>query len=61
MPVSAHDIPISASAEGGEILLDGPDGLATSLTPAAATQSAKHLTEAVESADRQRAEEQSRH
>ncbi|WP_029625418.1 hypothetical protein [Sphingomonas sp. PAMC 26605] len=46
------DIPIEATAEHGEVLLDGPDGLAASLTPAAARQSAKRMAKAADTAER---------
>lgn len=46
------DIPIESVAEHGEVLLDGPDGLAASLTPDAARQSAKLLAKAAETAER---------
>lgn len=46
------DIPIEAVAEHGELLLDGPDGLAASLTPEAARRSAKTMVKAAETAER---------
>lgn len=48
-----HDTPIHAAAEHGEVVLDGPDGLATSLTPAAARKSADHLHRAADIATAQ--------
>lgn len=47
-----HDTPIDAAAEHGEVLLDGPDGLATSLTPEAARRSATRIAKAAERAER---------
>jgi hypothetical protein len=46
-----HDKPIDAVEEDGEILLDGPEGMAESFTPDAAKQSAEHIAKAVEEAD----------
>ena len=40
------DEPIHSAAEHGEVVLEGPDGLATSLTPAAAISSAERLAAA---------------
>lgn len=50
MPCKPHDQPIEAAAEQGEVLLDGPGGLATSLTPEAAGQSARALASAADRA-----------
>ena len=47
-----YDKPIHAAAEHGEVVLDGPDGLATSLTPRAARQSAHDMHKAAEVAER---------
>ena len=44
--------PGTANAEAGVVVLDGPDGLATSLTPNAARKSAQHIKQAAEIADR---------
>lgn len=46
------DEPIHAAAEHGEVVLEGPDGLAASFTPAAALLSAEHLTAAARQAQR---------
>ena len=46
-----HDEPIHAAAEHGEVVLEGPDGLATSLTPSAARSSAEHLVAAARIAE----------
>lgn len=48
-----YDVPIHAAAEHGEVILDGPDGLATSLTPAAAKKSARDIAQAAETAERE--------
>lgn len=48
-----HDEPIQAAAEHGEVILDGPDGLATSLTPGAARQSARDIEQAATMAERE--------
>lgn len=45
-----HDAPTEASAENGEVMLDGPDGLAVSLTPAAAAASAVAIARAADAA-----------
>jgi hypothetical protein len=46
------DTPIESAAEHGEVLLDGPNGLAASLTPDAARKSAKKMTKAADAAER---------
>lgn len=48
-----HDTPTKATAEMGEVMLDGPDGLATSMTPRAARASAKAIHSAADEADGQ--------
>ncbi|MDQ2879504.1 MAG: hypothetical protein M3R41_10575 [Pseudomonadota bacterium] len=50
MPRQAHDTPTHATAEEGEVMLDGPDGVAVSLTPDAAHRSAKAIAEAASAA-----------
>jgi len=52
-----HDIPTEVTAERGEVMLDGPDGLALSLTPHAAAKSAVALAEAASKAGRQTKDE----
>lgn len=52
MPCKPRDEPIHAAAEHGEVLLDGPDGLATSLTPRAARRSARAIATAARHAQR---------
>lgn len=46
-----YDTPILAAAEHGEVVLDGPDGLATSLTPDAARRSARQFNRAADLAE----------
>lgn len=46
-----------ASAEQGLVLLDGPDGVAVSMTPEAAEQTARSLLAAAEEAATQRGAE----
>ena len=48
-----HDTPTKATAEQGLVMLDGPGGLALSMTPAAADASAKALARAAEEAEAQ--------
>ena len=43
-----HDTPTRATAEKGEVMLDGPDGLAMSFTPDAASKSAMAIADAAE-------------
>ena len=45
-----YDTPMHAAAEHGEVVVDGPDGIATSLTPEAAKASAGRLVRAAETA-----------
>ncbi|WP_188446933.1 hypothetical protein [Sphingomonas psychrolutea] len=53
MSRTPYDTPIFAAAEHGIVVLDGPDGLATSLTPAAARKSAHHIASAAEIAEKE--------
>ena len=46
--------PGSASAEQGQVMLDGPDGTALTMTPEAAIGTAWSLIQAAEAARRQR-------
>lgn len=50
MSKSPHDEPIEAVAENGEVLLDGPGGIAESFTPEAAKHSAKRIKAAAKKA-----------
>ncbi|AGH51104.1 MULTISPECIES: hypothetical protein [Sphingomonadales] len=45
-----------ASAEDGLVVLDGPDGVAVTMTPDAATRTGQNLISAAEIAERQRAD-----
>lgn len=56
MPKDPHTTPIDVVTEGGEILLDGPNGLAESFTPKAARQSANRLRKAAREADNRHVE-----
>jgi hypothetical protein len=38
-----HDTPSEVSAEEGEVIVDGPDGVAVSLTPDAAIETSERL------------------
>lgn len=51
--VRPHDTPTQATAEEGEVMLDGPAGLSLSLTPKAARQSAKEIGRAAREAGKQ--------
>jgi hypothetical protein len=48
-----HSTPISAIAEEGQVLLEGPPGLALALTPKAARESAPALMAAADEAAKQ--------
>lgn len=48
-----HNIPTKATAEEGEVMLDGPDGLAISFTPDAAEKYATAMAEAASKAGHQ--------
>jgi len=45
-----HDVPGKATTEGSVVLLDGPEGTALSLTPAAAEETGRQLIRAAEKA-----------
>lgn len=49
----AHDRPSSVAAEAGEVLIDGPDGVATALTPDAAEETGRRLIAAASLARQQ--------
>jgi hypothetical protein len=40
-----YDTPSEVNAEGGEVIVDGPDGVAVSLTPDAALETSQRLLE----------------
>lgn len=48
-----YDEPTQATAERGEVMLDGPDGIAVSMTPGAARTSADRLRTAADQAQDQ--------
>jgi hypothetical protein len=45
MTDKAYDTPSEVTAEDGEVLVDGPDGVAVSLTPEAAAETSDRLLE----------------
>ena len=52
MPGVASE-PGIATAESGAVILDGPDGVAITMTPEAAAQTGRNLIEAAEAAMQQ--------
>ena len=50
---SAQSDPSEVAAEQGEIIVEGPDGVAVTLTPDAAEETARRLMAAVSEARRQ--------
>ena len=46
MGCKIHDEPSKVTAEDGVVMMDGPDGVAVSLTPAAAAETSERLLEA---------------
>ena len=53
MTREVYDQPSEVSAEQGEVIVDGPDGVAVSLTPAAAREIAGRLQKAADEAEGQ--------
>ena len=45
MTGKAYDTPSKVTAEDGEVMVDGPDGVAVSLTPDAAAETSDRLLE----------------
>jgi hypothetical protein len=45
--------PSEAAAEEGKVIVEGPDGLAYTMTPAAARETAQRMLAAAEEAERQ--------
>ena len=43
MDSKVHDSPSEVGAEGGVVIVDGPDGVAVSLTPEAAAETSDRL------------------
>ena len=56
MDERAHDTPSEINAEDGEVLVDGPDGVAFSFTPDAAIETSERLFEGGLAAQGQRVE-----
>lgn len=55
-PVEAKRVPGVATAEQGQVMLDGPDGVAVAMTPEAAEGTARSLLAAAEEAKHQEPE-----
>jgi hypothetical protein len=53
MDKELHDQPSEVSAEQGEVMVDGPDGVAVSLTPEAAAETSQRLLRGAAQARRQ--------
>jgi len=53
---TAYDEPSEIKAEKGEVLVDGPDGVAVSLTPEAAKETSDRMMESAATAAGQRYE-----
>jgi hypothetical protein len=51
MTQKVHDKPSSVSGEAGEVMVDGPDGVAVSLTPAAARETSARLRTGADEAE----------
>lgn len=49
----AYDEPTTVTATDGEVTLDGPDGVAVSMTPDAAAATGRRLSDAAEKARQQ--------
>ncbi|MBU0644934.1 MAG: hypothetical protein KKA78_17265 [Alphaproteobacteria bacterium] len=45
-PLKPYDQPSDVAAEEGEVIVDGPDGVAVSLTPEAAVETSHRMLEA---------------
>ena len=52
-PLTAHKQASQVTAECGNVIIDGPDGVAVTMSPDAAEETAKRLVEAVGEARRQ--------
>ncbi len=52
--LEAHDTPTTVTSVDGEVVLDGPDGLGLSMTPAAAKETGKRLVKGAAEAKRNR-------
>ena len=51
--LGANSVPSVVAAEQGEVIVEGPDGVAVSLTPDAAEETARRMMLAVDEARRQ--------
>jgi hypothetical protein len=51
--VQSHAQPSEVNAEQGEVIVEGPDGVAVSLTPDAAEETARRMILAADTARRQ--------
>ena len=51
--LSAHDGPSEVVADEGEVIVEGPDGVAVTTTPDAAEETGKRMLEAASEARRQ--------
>lgn len=51
--LTAHSEPSEVNAEQGEVIVEGPDAVAVTLTPEAADETAKRLMKAAAEARRQ--------
>jgi len=49
-PVASHSEPSVVNAEQGKVLVEGPDGVAVTLTPDAAEETARRLVTAASEA-----------
>jgi hypothetical protein len=56
----AYDEPSEVSAEEGEVLVDGPDGVAVTFTPDAAAETSQRLLIGAAKAQGQKLEEEQR-
>ena len=56
----AHDEPSEVTAEEGEVIVEGPDGVAVSLTPDAAAETSHRLLYGAAQAQGQRCQEENR-
>lgn len=56
----AYDEPSEVSAEEGEVLVDGPDGVAVTFTPDAATETSQRLLIGAAKAQGQKLDEEQR-
>ena len=56
MARASHDSPSEVDAEQGQVLIDGPDGIAFSFTPDAADETARRLQRGAAKARTQQAE-----